>query len=141
MGGIYKLIPYYQRIFPKENVEHSSRFIIQKHPINHEWLLTEFGSTYLTPLIKNDGFENSFFESTIHSFSKNDENPLRDNIVAQSFEHVKADAKKYKTKFLELEEILILKNDETETLQNEWQSQKQNYKNKFENLRNTLKIN
>jgi hypothetical protein len=34
-SGTYQLIPYYQKIYPKD--DHSIRYIIQKHPFNGEY--------------------------------------------------------------------------------------------------------
>merc|ERR1711964_865272 len=68
-NGVYKLIPYYQRIYPQNNPHESSRFIIQKHPFSGEWQLTEI--------------YNYIYRKTIHSFSKEEENPMREQIIAQ----------------------------------------------------------
>ena len=42
-SGVYNLIPYYQRIDPDDaqKPSHEPRYIIQKHPINGQFLLTK----------------------------------------------------------------------------------------------------
>jgi len=53
-NGIYKLIPYYEKICPELTSTDikSSRFIIHKHVISGQWQLTEFDSYPLSKIIK-----------------------------------------------------------------------------------------
>jgi len=53
-NGIYKLIPYYEKMCPELTSTDikSSRFIIHKHVISGQWQLTEFDSYPLSKIIK-----------------------------------------------------------------------------------------
>merc|ERR1712034_54824 len=51
-NGIYKLIPYYQKVSPEQLKAEESRFIIHKHVISGQWQLTEFDAYPLSKNIK-----------------------------------------------------------------------------------------
>jgi len=107
-SGIYKLIPYYQRIFPEDSL--NSRFIIQKHPMNGEWLLTEI-------------YE-SIWHKTIFSFPKENENPIRDAIVIKAFSMLQEGATEMKKEILNLKEQVKSKNEKIKSLTDESKSLK-----------------
>merc|ERR1711925_55551 len=51
-NGIYKLIPYYQKVPLEQLKAEESRFIIHKHVISGQWQLTEFDAYPLSKNIK-----------------------------------------------------------------------------------------
>jgi len=115
-SGIYKLIPYYQRIFPADGK--TSRFIIQKHPMSGEWLLTEIYA--------------SIWHKTIFSFPKENENPLRDAIVVKAFSVFQEEVQEIKKTNLNYKEEIDLKNKRIKLLKQEHEKTIENIKEKFE---------
>merc|ERR1711925_52726 len=123
---------YYQRIFPADS--ETSRFIIQKDPMNGEWSLIEI--------------ENSTQQKIIVSFPKENENPIRDAIILKAFTMVIEEAKEMKKQMLNLEKNSKSKDEEIITLSNEKESIKliektklSELKKKFEQERINLKKN
>ena len=62
--GIYKLIPYYQKIYPLD--ESFNQFVIQKHPFTNKFQLVKiqdwaqiYGNMYSTKSIKSMNYEES----------------------------------------------------------------------------------
>jgi hypothetical protein len=90
---VYKLLPYYQKVFPLD--KETSRFIIQKHAFNDEWQLTEI--------------YNYIYRKTIHSFSTDKENYVRDHIIAYTLDILQQKLKEKDKKILNFEEKSFFK--------------------------------
>merc|ERR1711925_25672 len=96
-SGVYQLIPYYVKVFPEDIG--TSRFVIQKHPFNGEWQLTEI--------------YNQIYRRTIYPLSKviKEKNKSSGKITVESFDTLQKETKTMKETILNLEEKVILKNE------------------------------
>lgn len=103
-SGIYKLMPYYQRVLPKDS-SGALPHIIQKNPLDGTW---EMRKIY--------DFKN---QEIIHSFPIEIENPLRDSIVVNVFETLKKEAQKMKKESENLKKEVKSKNENMESLKKE----------------------
>jgi len=122
-NGIYKLIPYYQRIFPEDSI--NCRFIIQKHPMSGDWLLTKIFA--------------SIWHKTIFSFPKENGNPIRNAIVVNTFSMAIKEAEEMKKKVFNLEESLNLKNEEITTLKKQFEEERLKLKKPYDNIKFEIK--
>merc|ERR1712034_182524 len=103
-SGIYKLIPYYQKILSKPG-SGALPHIIQKNPFNGTWEMKKIHDS------KN--------QEIIHYFPKEAENPLRDAIVVNVFDTLKTEAKKMGKESENLRKEVQLKNDNLESFKKE----------------------
>jgi hypothetical protein len=109
--GIYQLIPYYQRIKPKDSTNnHDPRYIIQKHPLNGQYLLTKvvgWNREFLPFLEKDYDILNKMSHATIASLlSENINIDQEKNDVVQTFETLEKKLQKFKIPYKNLKHAI-----------------------------------